>query len=484
MRTLIAVLDKKCENATDTVSSIINTLEKEQTGNMRIATIDTSQRQNGKTAVAVGYVHPETCTRNEMLTLKLKSSELMLLIGRLYPVVKNAAAIENMDIKLKQDSLSAAKMFLSENEGDYVFIIVEPEKLIAGRAPIGLQPLYYGENGSIVALSSCKKALWMLNIGEIHSFPPGYVAVINRKGAEFMPVKALGYTEPKPLSMEKAAETLRKLLEVSVRNCVGDLRDVAVAFSGGLDSSLLAFLAEKCGVNVYLIYVSLRNQQQKEIENAKKIAEELRLPFEVHFFSVEDVEKVVPKVVEIIEVPNPLQVSIGVPFYLVAEKAADAGFKVLLAGQGADELFGGYQRYVRDYLLHGESYVKKVIFNDVTKLHENNIDRDVKICNYHDVQLRLPFASYTIADFALKLPIELKIEKKNDTLRKLVLRKTAESVGLPMTVVNRPKKAIQYSTGIYGALEKIASKQGKTVRDYLNTVFFSFYDQISVASKS
>ena len=46
--------------------------------------------------------------------------------------------------------------------------------------------------------------------------------------------------------------------------------------------------------------------------------------------------------------PDPVKASIGVPFYWVAEKAAEAGFKVMLAGQGADELFGGYQRYVTE----------------------------------------------------------------------------------------------------------------------------------------
>ncbi len=124
-----------------------------------------------------------------------------------------------------------------------------------------------------------------------------------------------------------------------------------------------------------------------------------------------------------IEEPDPIKASIGVPFYWVAEKAAEAGFKVLLAGQGADELFGGYQRYVSECCKDGREAVRKTMFNDVIRIHESNLERDLKITSFHDVELRVPFGSYDLAEFALSLPVELKIENKADTLRKLVLRK-------------------------------------------------------------
>jgi asparagine synthase (glutamine-hydrolysing) len=214
-------------------------------------------------------------------------------------------------------------------------------------------------------------------------------------------------------------------------------------------------------------------ENQPETEEAKKAADELNLPLQVCLFKEADVEKVIYRVVELIEEPDPVKASIGVPFYWTAEKTAEAGFKVLLAGQGADELFGGYQRYVNEYLSHGAEAVRKSMFDDVVRLPESNIERDVKICNFHDVELRLPFGSFQIAEFAVALPVELKIEKRSDTLRKLVLRKVAENMVLPASITEKPKKAVQYSTGINRALKEIAKKQETTVAEYVGKLFLS-----------
>jgi asparagine synthase (glutamine-hydrolysing) len=396
----------------------------------------------------------------------------VLFDGRIYSPILGASGTETIAKKLQHaDRLKASEAFLKEVEGDFSFIIAEPERIIAGRDPIGVQPLYYGENRTVAALASNRKALWKLGIEKTRSFPPGHLAFVSREGFEFKPIKTLVYSEPKPETMQKAAETLQKLLERSVRKRVSGTKEVAVAFSGGLDSSIVAFLANKCRANVHLFHVSLENRP--ETEEAKKAADELRLPLQVYLFREVDVEKVVSIVVELIEEANSVKASIGVPFYWVAEKTAEAGFRVLLAGQGADELFGGYQRYVNDYLLYGKEKVRKTMFDDVVRLHESNIERDVKICSFHDVELRLPFASYQIAKFAVNLPIELKIERSADTLRKLVLRKVAVDMGLPSSIVEKRKKAVQYATGINGALKKLSKKQKTTVTGYVNKLFLS-----------
>jgi asparagine synthase (glutamine-hydrolysing) len=392
--------------------------------------------------------------------------------GRIYSPNSDASGTEIIAKKLQQaDHAMASEAFLKEVEGDFAFIIAEAELMIAGRDPVGVQPLYYGENQSIAAFASNRKALWKLGIDEVRSFPPGHVASARRDGFKFKPIKTLTYSEPKQVTMKEAAKTLQKMLKESVCRRVSGVKDVAVAFSGGLDSSVVAFLAKKCQANVHLVHVSL--EDQRETEEAKKAADALNLPLQVHLFREEDVEKVLPKVVELIEEPDPVKASIGVPFFWAAEKTAASGFKVLLAGQGADELFGGYRRYVNEYLLHGEEKVRKAMFDDVVGIHESDLERDMKICGFHDVELRVPFGSYQIAEFAMALPVEMKIEKRADTLRKLVLRKAAENMGLPTSITKKTKKAVQYSTGINKALKKIANKQKTKAAEYVKKLFLN-----------
>jgi len=477
MKTIIAVLDERGEDATAAVFSVLKALSVERSGGFVIATPTTCtakkdavalQSQNMKSATVVGYTFPKALLDSETQNAMLENAALVF-TGRIYSQTQMVSAAEFFANKLKQNHYKAAEAFLDEVEGDYAFILVEPERIIAGRDPIGVQPLYYGENRNVAALAANRKTLWKLGIERAQSFPPGHLAFVRREGFRFKPVKTFVYAEPKPMTMQEAAETLQRLLENSVRRRVWGLKEVAVAFSGGLDSSIIAFLAKKLRVNVHLIHVSLENQP--ETEEAKKAAEELHLPVQVYLFEEEDVEKVAAKVVGLVEESDPVKTSIGVPFYWAAEKPAQAGFKVLLAGQGADELFGGYQRYVNAYLMHGKEEVRRIMFDDVIRLHESNIERDVKICGAHDVELRLPFASYAIADFALSLPLELKIEKNAGSLRKLVLRKAAENMGLPAVITAKPKKAIQYSTGINAALKKIAKRQNAMVNEYVNKLF-------------
>ncbi len=483
MKAMIAVVDKRGNDATAAVIRVLKSLHTGHSEGYGLASPSTvttekniSALQNLKlcSPIAVGFAFSNLPLDERYL--KVEGATLVF-DGRIYSPPHTSAA-KLIAKKLQQkDRDKAAEALFEEIEGDFSFLIVEPDRIIAGRDPVGVQPLYYGENSNVVALASNRKALWKLGIQKTQSFPPGHLAFVSQLGFEIKPVKMLVQSETKPLTMQKAVETLQKLLERSVQMRVSGKKEIAVAFSGGLDSSVVAFLAKKCRANVHLIHVSLENQA--ETVDAMRAAEELKLPITVNLFKEADVEAVVPMVVDLIEESDPVKASIGVPFYWTAEKAAEAGFKVLMAGQGADELFGGYQRYINDYLAHGEEKVRRAMFDDVIRIYESNIERDVKICNFHDVELRLPFASYQIAEFAINLPTELKLERKADSLRKLVLRKVAENMGLPASVFAKPKKAVQYATGINGALKRLAKKQRTTMNEYVNKLFLGQFGQVT-----
>jgi asparagine synthase (glutamine-hydrolysing) len=473
MKVTVAVLDKQGKSVVERVIAVLKAFNVEQPLHFGLVSpnrclfekhLDVLSKQVMDSSTLVGYLSSKPKSESGYEFLKLDDAALVF-EGRVYSPIPKTAVMEQV-AKEPHHCETILQTLIDKADGDYSFLMLKDGWIAAGRDPIGVQPLYYGENKNISAVATNRKALWKLGIENPLSFPPGNIAFVNREGFQFKPIKTLTYTEPKPITMDEAAKKLQALLEQSIQRRVHGLKEVAVAFSGGLDSSLVAFLASKCGVKVNLLHVSMENQP--ETEEAMAASDELNLPLQVHLFKDSDVEKTLPKVVDLIEEPDPIKASIGLPFYWTAEKASEAGFRVLLAGQGADELFGGYQRYVNEYCKEGSEKVRKTMFNDVVGIHESNLERDLKITAFHDIELRLPFASFELAEFALSLPIECKIEKKTDTLRKLVLRKVALNAGMPDSMADKPKKAVQYSTGINDAVKRIAKKHQKTVNEYIN----------------
>jgi asparagine synthase (glutamine-hydrolysing) len=416
----------------------------------------------------IGYAFSKILLRDKPQPLRLKNATLVF-DGRIYPADARVSEVDRVAERLWENGQEVVKEFVRQVDGDFVFVVAEDERLVAGRDVMGARSLFFGENEGFAGLASEKKALWAVGIEKVESFRPGCIAVAGKSGFKFITARELDYPEPTRLSMKEASKKLQTLLELSVRERTRDLKECAVAFSGGLDSSLIASLAKNMKISVQLIHVSLRNQS--ETEHSKIAAEKLHLPIHSYSLNEADISSVLPRVLRLIETPDPLQTSIGVAVYWVAEKVAEMDLPVLLAGQGADELFGGYKRYVDEYIRHGCEKVLKSMFNDVVELHKNNFERDSKICSFHNVELRLPFATYEVARFASRLPLTLKMNPAADTPRKLVLRRMAANMKLPKDIVNRPKKAVQYATGVNKALKQLARTQNLSVNEYLQKVF-------------
>jgi asparagine synthase (glutamine-hydrolysing) len=477
MGAIIAVLHKKGEDATETALTMLKTMKTPNVeayglgsgGATETAkTLDQLQNRKTESPIAIGYALSRIFKRDRPQPLKLESATLVF-DGRIFPANELQSDAEVFAQRLRRNREKSAKTFITQTEGDFAFAVAEPERLIVGRDSLGVRPLYYGEDTLSAGLASERKALWKIGIEHVDSFPPGHLALIDERGFKLIQARTVAYSEPRKTTMETASRRLRNLLERAVRERVAGLSKVAVAFSGGLDSSILAFLAKKSGVRVELVHVSMTNQS--ETEHAKKMADELKLPIHCISFTEEDVLKALPIVLGLIEEPDSVKASIGIPFYWAAQKAAEIELKVMLAGQGADELFAGYRRYVDDYIRRGKEKAEETIFKDVVGMYKSNLERDMKICNFHGVEMRLPFATYDIARFAVDLPIELKIQPTETTLRKLVLRNLASKLGLPKRTTERPKKAVQYSTGVSQSLKKAARRKHQRLKEYVQEKF-------------
>ena len=392
--------------------------------------------------------------------------------GRLFPS-PTLSEVDQVLKRLDGNPWKNAEDILTELDSSYVFAFAQPNKAIVGRDSLGATPLYYGENETICAVASERKAMWTLGIKKVKSFPPGNLAVVNAHGFAFHPIKTVTQPPIEPMELEMAAKRLQELLLNSTKERVSNLENVAIAFSGGLDSSVIAALTKTCGTEVHLVSVGLKNQP--EITHVKTAAEALKLPLHLQTYKLNDVKRVLPNVLWLIEEPNGVKASIAIPFYWTAEVASKLECKVLLAGQGSDELFGGYQRYLRIYSQSGNAAVRDVMYKDVAMTYETNLQRDNQVCSFHGVELRLPFLDREVVYFCLSLPINLKIECAENSLRKNVLRRAAQNLNIPPFIANRPKRAIQYETGVNKALRRLAREEGLSLQEYVKKEFRKVY---------
>ncbi|TRO48590.1 hypothetical protein E2P47_02715 [Candidatus Bathyarchaeota archaeon] len=459
------------------VISILKPLEYEQSTTFGLITpvknvleknLISLSRFNIRSPITIGYVYSENSSHNSQ-KYQIMDNTQFFYDTELADLEEKSKIIANeLKKNTKQDYRKLAKKLIINGTGAFTFIIIGKDYLVLGKDPLGIQPFYYGQNESHFIFASNRRIFWKLKINNPKFFPPGNICIANNSEIKFISVKKFKIGYAKSINLN-ASNILLRLLNNSIRKHLKGINSCAVAFSGGLDSSLIAFLTKKYVKDIQLIHVSLA--ENPEIEEAKKAAKILDLPIEIFSYLETDVQETLSKVLKIIEEPTPLKASIGIPFYWVAQKTKKIGFDVLLAGQGADELFGGYKKYLDLYLSNGNEKATKKMFNDILQMHENNLARDMKICNYHGIALCCPFLSTKLVDFALKLPIELKMEKNPNSLRKLILRKVCYNIGLPSIIVEKPKKAIQYSTGVNRTLIKLAKNNKIKLSKYIENKF-------------
>jgi len=476
MGAVAAAVSKRGESVVPRVIAMLNVLKHRGADFHGVATpnlvvlarsMEETRVKGVNSNVAIGYnlsrILEEDCPQ------PVQGDDFTLIFeGRLFPPSVEPA-VEEVVKRLGSAPLKSAEHIIKELDGSYVFAIALPRRVVVGRDPVGVVPLYYGENEDVCSLASERKALWRLGMENVKAFPPGNLAVVDAQGFSFKPIRTIEQPPLEPVGMDAAAVRLQVLLLNSVRKRTMDIDRVAVAFSGGLDSSLMAALAKICGRDVHLVSVSMEGQPETQF--ARAAAEALGLSLQLQTYTVEDVEKVLPRVLWLIEEPSLGQAAIAIPLYWAAEIAARLGYKVLLAGQGGDELFGGYHRYLQVYRQGGAEAVQEALHRDMVASHETNFQRDYPVCAFRGVELRLPFTDPELVRFSLSLPVNLKMESEEDGLRKRVLRRVAQLLAMPEFIVNHPKRAVQYATGVDKALRRLAKGKGFTPQEYVGAIF-------------
>ena len=370
--------------------------------------------------------------------------------------------------------MGALSTFVRTTEGAYAIVALLENSLLVARDFLGLRPLYYADEKDVFAVASERKALWDLGAEKVKVFPPGVVAQVERSGACFSPAKRVETSTTRDIGLEEAACKLQELLRQSIIRETSDVDHVGIAFSGGLDSTVLAAVAKETGLEIEL--VTIGSAFDAELEHAKRAAETLELRQRIQIVEPTEVETLLKKVVWCVEEPTVLSVEVGMAMYIVSSLAVKEGFPVLMLGQGSDELFGGYSRFLEVYAAKGARAVKQAMYESLRDAYRVNFHRDEQVSASLGVELRLPFVHPAVVEFGLTIPLHLMIKSPEDRTRKWVLRRMAQDIGLPEFIVWRSKKAIQYSTGIDDALRKLAKRRGTRLLNLIYETFSKVFD--------
>ena len=347
---------------------------------------------------------------------------------------------------------------LIQTPGAFAFLTSLQDQLFAGRDIIGQKPLYFGQTrDGPVALASLRQPLVSIGIREPKPIPPGKVIRASTRECETISDYSLKQPKEEPIVESDATRTLDDLFTEAVRRIVP--RGSGVAFSGGLDSALVAQVAKNAGLEPKLVSVGLKGQQ--ELGHAERTAKTFGLRVEIRELSSSEILNSLPDVIEIIETTDPVIVGISVPIYFACQKAREMDLTYLAAGQLSDELFGGYGKF-EDIALHdGIDTLGSEMFNSVVAASVKDFDPGDKLAVAAGLELCSPFAYLPLVEYALKLPVSLRVNLANGkVIRKYVLRKLAARLNLPESVVDRPKKAVQYSSGVQKVLLKEAKRKG------------------------
>ncbi|OPX74648.1 MAG: asparagine synthetase B [Methanosaeta sp. PtaB.Bin018] len=227
-----------------------------------------------------------------------------------------------------------------------------------------------------------------------------------------------------------------------------------VALSGGVDSALVAKLAR-------LECVVVGASGSHDISRAKQVARELCLPLEQVLIDSGMIEDSMRNVLPVIPKIDPVNVSIATTLYFVAEWAEAHGHQRILAGQGADELFGGYARYLQTENLAED------LERDFQGL-ALQLARDQAVAALHGAYFSLPYMDVRVVRAARSIPPEMKVY---DNIRKRPLRDVAEKY-LPASVARYEKKAMQYGSGMMKEIQRLAKRRGygKSVQSYVEKI--------------
>lgn len=312
--------------------------------------------------------------------------------------------------------------------GEYALLRMSAGRLYGKRDPLGTRGLWVVRGGP---LTGSYASDYRLLPGGAVLVPPGARPALGGRAREE------SHSAP---PFDEAASELASLLEESVEARVRGHSKVAVSFSGGLDSSIVAHLAARHAEVVLCSAFAAGARDERQSERAAAL---LGLRLETRVLDEESVSQA-----RSAELPpgeaTAMDRALWSIYSAASEVAGGSGARLMLLGQMADELFGGYMKYAAEASKSGQIAAEAMMRSDAEACGSRGFLRDEAACS-GSCEVRFPYADERVYSFAGHLPFDYKVRGGE---RKAVLRAAALKLGLPEELAAEPKKAAQFSSGM------------------------------------
>ena len=338
-------------------------------------------------------------------------------------------------------------------EGMFAIAILTGSELFLARDPLGIKPLYFArKDGRLYFASEIKSLVHVSSV--IHEFPAGYWYHSGLGWHHYFRLERPERSTLKFHDQDDAAQQILATMNETVKSQLMSDVPLGVSLSGGLDSSIVALLAKRHLQELYSFAVGVDGSP--DLLAARQVADFLGTKHFELKYTESDMVGVLPKVLYALESFDPALVRSAIPNYFLA-KLASQSVKVILTGEGADELYAGY-----DYLADFPDWdaLEVELLHITNALHNTNLQRADRISMAWGLESRPPFLDTRSVRLAFDIPAHWKLVSPGRSA-KYLLRRAFDGL-LPPEILERPKQ--KFSQGA-GSSHILAQRANSVVSD-------------------